>query len=353
MRGRGVRAYDAAAGKGRKVRRDSTAFIPGEPMGFQDRGYYRASRPAFAPEWTGVTMIIAISVAVWLANFILTGDLIREIFPLRLCLNDIFSLRPDLPEHPLRFWQLLTYGFLHDGPSLDIQERLQAIGLTQSYSPFHLLGNMLLLWFFGREVEEVMGRAEFLRFYCVAIIMAGIAWVVTERFAAPGSTAPLVGASGGVMAVLAVFIWYFPNQTVYIYGVLPVPVWALGVLYLAFDFSGALGLKQPGAADTRLIVAHVAHLAGAAFGLLYAWRGWSLEELTSLPERLLRRRPAMRVVRPEDDTATRHEAEDDAALHEAVDRILAKISRSGESSLTADERETLTRASRRLKERSR
>jgi membrane associated rhomboid family serine protease len=317
-------------------------------MGFQDRGYFRSSRDAFAPGWSGVSILIALNVGIWLANFVLSGDLFREAFPLRICLNDIFSLHTNITSHPWNFWQLLTYGFLHDGPSLELQEKLQAVGLTQRYSPFHLLGNMLMLFFFGREVEGIMGRAEFLRFYCTAIVMAGIAWVVGEQFQEPGINVRLVGASGGVMAVLAVFIWNFPQQTVYLWGVLPVPVWALGVLYLAIDFGGALAGGRGGLQDAKLIVAHVAHLAGAVFGLLYAWRGWSLEDLGTWTERLLRRRPRMRVVHPDGEPA-----DADASLDAAVDRILAKISRSGEASLTPEERETLARASRRLKDRDR
>ena len=253
-------------------------------------------------------------------------------------------MNTNVTSHPWNFWQLLTYGFLHDGPSLELQEKLQAFGRSQHYSPFHLIGNMLMLFFFGREVEAVMGRAEFIRFYCAAIVMSGIAWVVSEQFQDPGIAVRLVGASGGVMAVLAVFIWYFPRQTVYFWGVLPVPVWALGVLYVAVDFGGAVGMTR---GDAKLIVAHVAHLAGAVFGLLYAWRGWSLEEIAGLATGLFRRRPRMRVVRPDEA------ADDDASLDEAVDRILAKISRSGEASLTPGERETLARASRRLKDRGR
>jgi hypothetical protein len=102
-------------------------------------------------------------------------------------------------------------------------------------------------------------------------------------------------------------------------------------------------------------VAHVAHLAGATFGGLYAWRGWDLTDLLELPSRLWRR-TRMRVVRPDDDGPARRpraDDEDDETLQQAVDRILEKISRSGASSLTPDERDTLTRASRRLKERSR
>ena len=313
-------------------------------MGFQDRGYFRDSRDPLAADWSGVSLLIAVTVGVWLANFILAGDLFREFFPLRLCLNDIFALNTNVTSHPWNFWQLLTYGFLHDGPSLELQEKLQAFGRSQHYSPFHLIGNMLMLFFFGREVEAVMGRAEFIRFYCAAIVMSGIAWVVSEQFQDPGIAVRLVGASGGVMAVLAVFIWYFPRQTVYFWGVLPVPVWALGVLYVAVDFGGAVGMTR---GDAKLIVAHVAHLAGAVFGLLYAWRGWSLEEIAGLATGLFRRRPRMRVVRPDEA------ADDDASLDEAVDRILAKISRSGEASLTPGERETLARASRRLKDRGR
>jgi membrane associated rhomboid family serine protease len=304
-------------------------------MGFQDRGYYGDRRSTFAVEWSAVNAIIAVNVAVWLANFILTGDLFREIFSLPLSLNDMLCLRSDLPQHPWNFWSLLTYGFLHDGPSLETP--------NNPYSPMHLLFNMLTLWFFGRELEYLMGRAEFVRFYCMAIVFAGIAWVVGESFGGQGGK--LVGASGGVMAVLAAFIWHFPRQTVLVYGVFPVPVWALGVLYLVSDVQGA--------AQGSGNVAHLAHLGGAVFGLLYAWRGWSLEGLAQLPQRFFKRQPRMRIVRPDDDQRTSARPGDDPRLDEAVDRILEKISRTGESSLTAAERETLTHASRRLKERSR
>jgi membrane associated rhomboid family serine protease len=300
-------------------------------MGFQDRGYYRPDRGGFGGDWTAVNAIIMVNVAVWLVNFILAGNLLREVFPLEISLNDLCCLRSDLPEHPWNAWTLLTYGFLHDGPSLE------SPGLP--YSPLHLLFNMLTLWFFGREVEAITGRAEFVRFYLVSIVIAGLAWVTAAQFG--GQAGRLVGASGGVMAVLAAFIWYFPRQTVLIYGVLPVPAWALGILYFFSDLRGA----ATGGGD----VAHVAHLAGAAFGLLYTWRGWSLDGLADLPRRLRQAGRRMRVVHPDD--ASPPSAEEEETLQETVDRILAKISRSGASSLTAEERDTLTRASRRLRDR--
>jgi membrane associated rhomboid family serine protease len=307
-------------------------------MGFQDRGYYRSPGAGFSPEWSAVNAIIVANVAIWLANFILTGDLFRELVSLKLSLNDLLCLRSDLPSHLWKFWTLLTYGFLHDGPSLEAPRA--------DYNIWHLVFNMLTLWFFGRPVEGIMGRAEFLRFYCTAIVVAGLAWVIGERLggAAPGPR--LVGASGGVMAVLAAFIWYYPRETIYFWGVLPVPAWVLGVLYLLSDIQGA--------GNGQSNVAHVAHLAGAAFGILFAWRGWSLDGLTEAPARLLAslRRNRLRVVRPDDEPEIRFNGDRDAPpLEQEVDRILEKIGRSGEGSLTAAERDTLTRASRRLKNR--
>lgn len=297
-------------------------------MGFSDRGYYRPEPSnAFLQEWTGVLTIIVANIAIWVANLLGANE-----FPI----NRFLALEGDLPQHLLKVWELVTYGFVHD-----------------SHNPWHLVFNMLALWFFGREVEEIMGRAEFFRFYMTAIVLAGIAWLVSVQVGQP-LQAPrmfLVGASGAVMAVLAVFIWYFPRQTVLLWGVLPVPAWALGILYFVSDVQGA--------ASGGGNVAHVAHVAGAIFGLLYAWRGWQLGDLTDVLAAFRRRR--MRVVRPQDDfdiphrptAAPRDGSRLDADLQQEVDRILEKISRSGESSLTAAERDTLTQASRRLKERSR
>jgi len=298
-------------------------------MGFSDRGYYRPEPSnAFLQEWTGVLTIIVANIAIWVANLLGAGE---------VPVNRFLALEGDLPQHLLKAWELVTYGFVHD-----------------SHNPWHLVFNMLALWFFGREVEEILGRAEFFRFYVTAIVLAGLAWLVSVQVGHPLQAArfSLVGASGAVMAVLAVFVWNFPRTTVLIWGVLPVPAWALGILYFVSDVQGA--------ASGGGNVAHVAHVAGAIFGLLYAWRGWHLGGLDDLVARFRRRR--MRVVRPEDDfgdrprrpvTETRPNGRLDAELQEEVDRILEKISRSGEASLSTAERDTLTRASRRLKEGSR
>jgi hypothetical protein len=117
-------------------------------------------------------------------------------------------------------------------------------------------------------------------------------------------------------------------------GILPIPAWALGVFYVAYDMFGV------GAANPTDHVAHVAHLSGVAFGFVYFKSGWNLGRL--IPQRLsgsmFRFRPKLRIHDPE-------EASRD--LSNQVDAILEKISQQGEASLTKKERRTLEEASRR------
>ena len=295
-------------------------------MGFSDRGYYRFDNSyRSGSDWTAVITLIIANVAVWVLNLLSNYRL-----------NSFLEVDSELPQHLWNAWKLISYGFAH------------------ARDPLHIFGNMLGLFFFGRAVEQVLGRAEFYRFYLSSIAIAGLAWVVSVNLYSspeqmpglPPPTPTLIGASGGVMAVLAVFIWYFPRQEVLIWGILPMPAWVMGLILAFFDISGAVTRSGN--------VAHVAHIGGAVFGLLYAWRGWSLTGLADVGSRLRQMRRRFKVVRPEDDFGRgRPDDEDEVSLQAKVDDILEKISRSGESSLTADERDTLTRASRRFKGRSR
>jgi membrane associated rhomboid family serine protease len=285
-------------------------------MGFQDRGYYRRDE-GFAPEWSAVMTIIVANVALWVANLLAASE-----FPI----TSFLALKGDMFSRPWECWQLITYGFAHDPTS-----------------PWHLVFNMVAMWFFGREVEYVIGRGRFLRFYFSAVVIAGLAWLLSMQLG-NSQQAYLIGASGGVMAVMAVFIWFYPRQTVLIWGILPVPAWALGILYFVSDVQGAAG----GGGN----VAHVAHLGGAAFGLLYAWQGHNMSSLTEQFGETFSRwtasRRGMKIYRGDDD---RLDTEDEGSRQAEVDRILEKISRSGEASLTSQERDTLTRESRRIKQR--
>ncbi len=197
----------------------------------------------------------------------------------------------------------------------------------------HILFNMFGLWLFGTDVEAIYGRSEFVRVYCTAIVLAGLAWA---GFAAVSGGPPLVGASGGIMGVMILFVMHFPRRVFYIWAILPIPAWGLGVMYVAIDLLGA--------SHNTDNVAHVAHLAGAAFGGVYFYTGMNLGRL--VPRRvsttLFRLRPQLRIHDPQEDTRD---------LGQQVDEILAKISDQGEASLTKKERKTLEEASRRYQRR--
>ena len=231
-------------------------------------------------------------------------------------ISDALALQPDLFQKPWQFWQLLTYGFVHDPNDLK-----------------HILFNMFGLWLFGTDVEHVYGRAEFLRFYLCTIVVAGLVWVATAT-AAGG--APLVGASGGIMGVMILFVMHFPRRIFYIWGLLPLPAWGMAALYVLIDVMGAMHSTDR--------VAHSAHLAGVAFGFIYFRTGLNLGRL--VPRRLadlrMRWRPRLRIHDPDEQA---HE------LSQKVDTILEKISRQGEASLTKSERRTLEEASRRYQRR--
>lgn len=149
-------------------------------------------------------------------------------------------------------WQLVTYGFLHGGFT-------------------HILFNMFALWMFGATIENLWGSRRFGIYYFVCVIGAGLIQllVATLAFENGGRPFPTVGASGGVMGVLLAFGMMFPDREIMLLFP-PIPIKAK---YFVAGYA-ALDLYM-GVADTQSGVAHFAHLAGMAFGLVMIlyWRG--------------------------------------------------------------------------------
>ena len=133
----------------------------------------------------------------------------------------------------------------------------------------HLLGNMLYLWIFGDNVEDVLGHVRYLLFY----IAGGFAASLTHVYLYPSSTIPTVGASGAIAATLGAYLLLFPNRRVvtiipfgFFLQVARIPaVIVLGFWFLLQLFEGtlALGVKQLGG------VAFWAHIGGFVFGMLF------------------------------------------------------------------------------------
>jgi hypothetical protein len=166
-----------------------------------------------------------------------------------------------------------------------------------------------------------------------------------------------LGASGAVTAVLVMAAFINPRLVIYMFMIIPVPIWVFVILNVAADAFSLFGRAAGGVATS-------AHLTGAAFGFLYYKLQWRLSAWTSIFSGLARarKRPKLRVYREEEETPTPKTApraattpaprvQPDEQLEAQMDMILEKIQRVGMDGLTDKERQVLLRASEAIKRR--
>ncbi len=229
-------------------------------------------------------------------------------------------------ESFLKPWGVVTYMFLHG----DL---------------WHLLMNMLVLFFFGPPLEQRWGSSRFLKYYFICGL-GGAALSFVFAF-----DTSVIGASAAIYGLMLAFAWYWPNAPIYFWGIFPIKAKYLVGFFFVLTFFSAVGGAAGG-------VAHFAHLGGLLAGLIYLrtdgkWgdglnslkKAARVERLAIVPREDKgqeqaegsRRRTSRRA------GATMEEKE----LLDEVDRILDKISDSGISSLTDDERRVLDEVSRR------
>lgn len=163
------------------------------------------------------------------------------------------------------YLSLITSMFLHGGP-------------------IHLAGNMLFLWIFGNNIEDILGKVRFLAFYMLTGILAGLAHIAFNL----DSPTPTIGASGAVSGLLGAYIVLFPKARV----LTIIPIWyllfrpiampaalVLGVWFLSQFFIGQG--QQAGEAG----VAWVAHVGGFIAGtvLIFVFGGWQRRNRAAHP----------------------------------------------------------------------
>lgn len=146
------------------------------------------------------------------------------------------------PENPLYVWTWFTSIFAHGGP-------------------IHILFNSIVIFFFGQLVERYIGWKKFAALFIVSGVLAGFGQIGANLVVGgPG----VVGASGAALALMGVLTILNPNLTVYLYFLLPLPIWVLTGGVVALSLAFILG-GSPGAGG----IAHVAHLVGLLVGLAY------------------------------------------------------------------------------------
>lgn len=309
-------------------------------MGIYDRDYYRREGPSFLGSFANRGQVCKWLILINIAFFVLQivtqqWSSLREypdsegiqVQELKSWFTDALLLNSTKVLHG-QVWRLVSYAFLHDPTSL-----------------WHILFNLLFLWWFGSEMEDLFGSREFLCFYLAAAVAGGAAYVLASK--APwGSRANCIGASGAVTAVMVLFALHYPSRLIYVMFFLPVPVWLLVIFQIAQDSFIFLSGSQTGTAVT-------VHLGGAAFGFAYQKLHWRISSLWPDWRRWYRQRsrPKLRVYHEEEpgvmSAAPRSEV--DEHLEAKMDAVLEKVARSGRESLTENELQILLRASEVMK----
>lgn len=222
---------------------------------------YGAPQVRLGGTWTKtVAWLVGIQVALFLVQAFSPGPFPGS--PDRL--SALFGITPG-EVFPSRIYTLLTYAFLHDP---------HGIG--------HLLFNMLTLYFFGGDLQLFLGLRRFWVLYLGSALAGGLA----AAFMPPGSL--IIGASGAIFGLMAAFAVYFPRTQLLFFFIFPIPVRvavavlaALSVFFLAMGSGGD--------------VAHLAHLGGGLFGLVFALRLWNFSKFISDLKYRWRRRHFRRI----------------------------------------------------------
>src|SRR5204863_4412597 len=252
----------------------------------------------------------------------------------------------DPARFPTAWWTLGTYMFVHAWLA-------------------HLAFNMLTLWMFGPRLEQEWGTRSFVQFY----LWCGLGGAIAHLVLAPHSA--VIGASGAISGVLVAYALRWPDEEVYLFGVIPMKSRWLVAAMLAMNIIFALSPSSR--------IDWTAHVGGMAFGWIFLKlysmgginrvRGWVSavpDETEDMPRAVPRNRSPMRDrARNVDEVVARSNAvvlrehkplqhvpkqETPKEYAARVNRVLDKISQHGIDSLTRDERRLLEDMSRKLRD---
>lgn len=281
-----------------------------------DRSYMR--NPGYGRQTT--------SILAWIICALGAGFVVQILFEvwLRVDVSGLFELSTESFKAGM-VWTALSYALIHH---------------TGNY--LHIIGNLLALFFFGREILPYLGGRRFFWLFVSAVLGGAALWLATNW----SHGGIVVGASAGVMAVIVVYACMNPNQpiTFLLFFIVPVtvkPKWiALTLLVIdlfGFAFYEVLGKESP------LGFAHSAHLGGMLVGWMYfryvharEWRTPDRAPAMELPGWFKRSRQA-----PDAAPVYKVNISNREDLKAEVDRILDKINSEGFGSLTDDEKRLL------------
>jgi membrane associated rhomboid family serine protease len=286
---------------------------------------------------TMLTRLIVINIIA----FVVIGVFIRYLFtPVYPQLLDYLALSSDILWNLRHPWVFITHMFLHAGF-------------------FHIFWNMLLYYWFGTIVGDLVGDKKILPLFIYGGLLGAAVYLVSYAFILPDHLAGhAIGASAAVMATVMAAAVIAPDYKIHLILIGPVSIKYVAVVLLIIDLIGTTGMNNTGG--------HFAHLGGALFGWFFASNlkrgndlsvGFNrfLDRARLFISRILKGQPSrLKVTHREKrkkDAPERPKTKSgmDKSTQDRVDEILDKINEKGYEQLTDEEKEFLFLASKKQK----
>ncbi len=244
----------------------------------------------------------------------------------------LYASPKNLLYHP---WGIITYMFLHEGF-------------------FHILFNMLFLYWFGQIVQDMIGKPKIVPIYIFGGIAGGLLFILAYNFLPlfgnVVASASCIGASAGVMAIVFAAATVAPDHQIGLMFIGPVKIKWIALVYLILDL---IGIQNGNAGG------HIAHLGGALFGFVYIRQlqngndfAKAFYTVTDFFKNLFKKKSKLKVEYKKEkeyastfsnkqNTSNKNESN----KQEKLDAILDKINRSSYDSLSKEEKDFLFKIS--------
>ncbi len=269
-----------------------------------------------------VNPLVAINVAIFLLFGLLS--VVEYLFTkqnnINLFVRDYLAVPTYLPKLLYRFWTPFTYMFLH----ADF---------------FHILFNMLWLFWMGRIFENFLSSKKLVFVYLAGGLAGAIFYILSfnifPAYADFRLISAAVGASASVTAILVACATLVPNYTISLMFLGPVKLKWIALGYVVIDVLSVTGTNAGG---------YLSHIGGAIFGFVFIKSLQNGNDWSKPFENVFEPKPKLKVV-SRSPSAKPRPAKSDIPNQAVIDEILDKISKNGYNNLTATEKETLFKAS--------
>jgi membrane associated rhomboid family serine protease len=258
-----------------------------------------------------VEKIIYINVALFLITVLFTKFSIQWL-----------ALPTSLSDFLYKPWTIVSYAFIH--------QRL-----------FHILSNLLVLYYIGNLFLNFYTKKQFLNFYFLGMLVGGIVFLLNYYFLNK-TGAPLAGASAAVTTIFVAIATKIPRYALHLRFIGSIELWVLAAIWVALSILQLAAVDNGGA---------IAHVSGAVFGFVYAKQLEKGNDIGKWFEKLLNYFTYLTKPKNNSPLKTVYKSQKKASTTDVsktkqrkIDDILDKISKSGYESLTQEEKDFLFRA---------